>query len=196
MLDTIAQQKIRLRSELKPVRDALSSEYRAEASQQMAARLLPLLQATPFKCLAGYWPMASEADPRPVMMAVQEQGLKVGLPLVDRTDKPLTFRLWNGQEPPWQGPLGNLEPDPKDRRAAPDILLLPMLGFDRRGGRIGFGKGYYDRTLSELRGFKPIIAIGLAFAEQEVPEIPMEKHDQRLDWIVTQKAAIRLDTGF
>lgn len=197
MLDSIHQQKVRLRSELKPRRDAIDAAIRASHSQAITDRLLPLLEVTPLKCLAGYWPMASEVDPRPVMEAMQTAGLKVALPLVDRPDRSLGFRLWDGQEPPWRGPTGTLEPDPASRRAAPDVLLIPLLGFDRRGGRIGFGKGFYDRTLAELRGFKPIIAVGIAFAEQEVPEVPMERHDQKLDWIVTERAAIRLDqNGF
>lgn len=133
------------------------------------------------QCLAGYWPMRDEADPRPAMSAHRGP---VCLPVVTGPNRPLLFRLWRG-EPLQPGPWGTSHPSDSAPEIRPDLLIVPLAGFDLAGNRLGYGGGFYDRTLEMLREKGPVRAIGLAFACQELPNIPAEAFDQPLDLIVT-----------
>jgi len=136
--------------------------------------------------LAGYWPIRDEADPRPAMAAHQGQ---VVLPVVIARAQPLVFRLWQGQELV-PGPFGTAHPAESQPRRSPTVLIVPVAGFDRWGNRLGYGGGFYDRTLEMLRKKTKISAIGLAFSSQELPEIPTEATDQPLDLIVTDHGVL------
>lgn len=139
------------------------------------------------RVLSGYWPMRGEADPRPAM--ARHVG-PVCLPVVTGRAVPLLFRAWDGAalEP---GPFGTSHPPESAPPLTPAILIVPLAAFDRDGNRIGYGGGYYDRTLQLLRESGPVAAIGLAFATQELPRIPAEAFDQPLDVIVTDREIIR-----
>lgn len=137
--------------------------------------------------LSGYWPMRDEADPRAAMATHRGP---VCLPVVTGKAVPLVFRQWDGG-PLHPGPFGTSHPAETALTLTPHVLIVPLAGFDRAGNRIGYGGGYYDRTLELLRGMGPVAAIGLAFGVQELPAIPAEPFDQMLDVIVTDREIIR-----
>ena len=179
--------KASLRAEALSRRDALDLDNRLEWDAEITAHVLSL---PVWKGSAGpvsaYWPMRSEADPRPILEALHERGLPLCLPAI--VEKRMIFRRWAPYEPIVPGGFGTLVPTPDQPEVKPAILLVPLAAFDRRGYRIGYGKGYYDRALSELG---PTISIGIGYAAQEVEAVPDEPHDQRLDWIVTERETLR-----
>ena len=166
-------------------RDALSGEQRAAAAQAIALRGLPIEIMTG-TVVAGYSPIRSEIDPAPLMQELAAQGTRLALPVIAARDSPLKFRAWSPNDKLLRGPLGILEPSPDAAEIVPDIVLVPLAAFDRLGHRIGYGAGHYDRTLARLRDSKKIIAIGLAFAVQEIEAIPALPHDVALDYVLTE----------
>jgi 5-formyltetrahydrofolate cyclo-ligase len=105
-------------------------------------------------------------------------------------DQPLTFRAWTPDAQLLRGQLGIMQPSPESAVVEPDILLVPLAAFDRAGHRIGYGAGHYDRSLVRLRASKPILAVGLAFAVQEIDAVPALAHDVRLDLVLTESGTI------
>ncbi len=136
--------------------------------------------------LSGYMPMRSEIDPLPVMRAHRGP---VCVPVVTGRGQPLVFHRWTAQMPMVEGAFKALIPA-RAEELVPKILLVPMLAFDRRGYRLGYGGGFYDRTLERLRASGPVLAIGFAHAAQEVEAVPTEPTDARLDVIVTGREVI------
>ncbi|MDD8021712.1 MAG: 5-formyltetrahydrofolate cyclo-ligase [Paracoccaceae bacterium] len=132
--------------------------------------------------LAGYMPMRSEIDPRAAMAAHPGP---VGVPVILGPGQPLIFRSWTPDAPMIEGAFGALIPE-TGAEITPRVLIVPLLAFDRRGYRLGYGGGFYDRTLEQLRAHGPVTAIGFAYAAQETPEVPTEPTDQPLDLIVTE----------
>jgi 5-formyltetrahydrofolate cyclo-ligase len=184
--------KADLRAEALQRRDALDAAFRAEASLRAGALALsmPELSGSP---VSGFWPIRSEIDPRPLLLALHARGQALALPAVVPPD--LVFRAWAPGEPLERKPFGLSEPSAEASRRPPRILLVPLAAFDRAGGRLGYGRGYYDRTLAALRAQGPAVAIGFAFAAQEVPEVPMGSGDERLDAVVTEEEVIRIPSG-
>nr|WP_252733525.1 5-formyltetrahydrofolate cyclo-ligase [Paracoccus marinaquae] len=167
---------------------ALAARARQGGDQQGIARnLTEVLAPHPGEVLSGYWPMRGEADPRPSMAA---HSGRICLPVVTGKAVPLVFRAWDGGalEP---GPFGTVHPPDSAALLTPRILIVPLAAFDRAGHRLGYGGGYYDRTLQLLRKSGPVTAVGLAFAAQELPGIPAEVFDQPLDLIVTDREIIQ-----
>lgn len=142
--------------------------------------------------LAGYWPMGTEMDVRPALVALDRIGVVISLPEVAAKDRPLRFRAWRPDEPLVEGDHGTFHPLNEAPLMRPDVVLVPMLAFDRRGYRVGWGGGYYDRTLELLRKTGNCTAIGVAYSGQEVDEVPTDAYDQRLDWIITELEAIEI----
>ena len=142
--------------------------------------------------LAAYWPMASEMDVRPALVALDRIGVLMTLPEVAEKDRPLRFRAWTPDEALIEGDHGTFHPLHTAPLMRPDVVLVPMLAFDRKGYRIGWGGGYYDRTLELLRKTGECIAVGVAYSAQEVDEVPTDAYDQRLDWIITEQEAIEI----
>jgi len=151
----------------------------------VAARAFPVVLA-PGQIVAGYSPIRSEFDPGPLMHALARHGVHLALPVVIARDQPLLFRSWSAGEPLARGQLGILEPPAEAPVVVPDILLVPLAAFDRLGHRIGYGAGHYDRTLAQLREWKAITAIGVAFAAQQVEAVPALLHDVALDYVLTE----------
>lgn len=166
---------------------ALAARARGGDQGALTRNLTDALAPHGGKVLSGYWPMRGEADPRPAMSAHDGP---LCLPVVPGKAMPLLFRLWQG-DALVPGPFGTLHPADSQPLVTPQVLIVPLAGFDRRGNRIGYGGGYYDRTLQMLRETGPATAIGLAFAVQELPDIPAEPFDQPLDLIVTDAGIIR-----
>lgn len=143
--------------------------------------------------VSGYHPIGSELDPRPLLAMLRGLGHEIALPVVTGRDAPLIFRVWHEGDAMLEGPFGVREPLPVAPEVTPDILLVPLLAFDRRGFRLGYGGGFYDRTLALLRRHGTPLAIGIAFAAQEVDRVPVAEYDQPLNWIVTEREVI--ETG-
>ena len=139
--------------------------------------------------------MNSEFDPRPLMHKLAAAGARLVLPVVIGRGKPLVMRRWDFGEPLVASSFGILEPRPEAPAADPDVLLVPLLAFDRSGHRIGYGAGYYDLSITLLRARKSIVAIGLAFAVQEIPTVPATPRDARLDLVLTEREVIDLRNG-
>jgi len=185
---TVHHSKGDLRKLALDARDAMEPVARAAASQKLAARGLPF-EIAPGIVVSGYSPIRNELDPAPLMRKLAAQGGKLALPAVLGRGKSLVFRAWVPGDRLMLGPLGILEPSPAAAELAPDIMLVPCAAFDRLGHRIGYGAGHYDFTLSHLRKVKPVTAIGLAFAAQEIKAVPALAHDVALDYVLTEKKA-------
>jgi 5-formyltetrahydrofolate cyclo-ligase len=140
--------------------------------------------------VSGFVPLKSEINPLPLLRKLAEAGARLALPVVAGKGKPLIMRAWAFGDPLASGVWGIREPPPEAPEVAPDILLVPLLAFDRRGHRIGYGAGYYDMTIAGLRAQKKITAVGIAFAAQEVPAVPNTPRDERLDLVLTERGMI------
>jgi len=184
--ESLARMKAQLRLEARATRSAARTEGAADA---LAARFpAALIGPSP---VAAYWPLGGELDPLPLVQRLRGEGISIALPrMLDRV-RPPQFLNW--------APMGDLAPDafgvmapaPGAREVTPAIILTPLLAFDRTGARLGQGGGHYDRILAELKP-KGVIAVGLAYAVQEIPVAPMGEFDVRLDWIVTEREAIQI----
>jgi 5-formyltetrahydrofolate cyclo-ligase len=174
-------------------RDALPALTRAAAAEAIAARPLPVTVA-PGTIVSGYSPMRSEINPVPLMRAFAGAGTVLALPVVVGRGKPLTMRSWGFGQPLVSGVWGIREPSADSPEIDPDVLIVPLAAFDRAGHRIGYGAGYYDMTITRLRTIKPVTAIGLAFAAQEILHVPATGRDARLDLVLTEREVIDFRT--
>jgi 5-formyltetrahydrofolate cyclo-ligase len=136
--------------------------------------------------VSGFWPLDGEIDIRPLLLALHTRGHPIVLPVTPKRGLPLSFRLWQPGDTLVAERFGTLRPSGAER--SPEFLLAPLLAFDRHGGRLGYGAGYYDRTLPLL---VPHFALGCAFAAQEVAQVPMGPSDARLDAVATERELIR-----
>lgn len=140
--------------------------------------------------VAGYWPLGTEIDPRPLMAALAARGAALALPFVETREGGCIFRRWRAGDVLKPDAFGMLSPTAEAQTVTPVLVLTPLLSFDRRGGRLGQGGGHYDRIFAALKP-RGVTAVGLAFAAQEVPRVPSGTLDAKLDWVVTEKEAIR-----
>ena len=186
-----ATTKTELRRQALARRDALPAAERQQAAETIAARAFPVAIA-PGVIVAGFMPMKSEINPLPLLRALADAGARLALPVVAGRGKPLIMRAWGIGEPLGAGVWGIREPEPAAPEVAPDILIVPLLAFDRAGQRVGYGAGYYDRTIAALRARQPVLAIGLAFAAQEIAAVPATPHDAPLDLVLTEREVIDL----
>lgn len=186
--DPAAAAKAALRRRARAARARAHAARGAEASAEACAHLLEALRPHAGHPVSGYWPIRTEVDPRPAMGALAALG-PVALPVVVGA-APLAFRRWRPGDPLVPGAFGAPIPE-ADERLTPRVLIVPLLAFTRAGGRLGYGGGHYDRTLAAARARGPVLAVGLAFAAQEVEAIPLEPTDQPLDMVVTEAGAIR-----
>ena len=170
-------------------RDALPAAERQAAADAIAARPFPLA-IKPGVIVSGFMPLKSEINPLPLMRKLAAAGARLALPVVAGRGQPLIMRAYAFGEPLIAGVWGIREPAADAPEVEPDILLVPLLAFDRKGNRIGYGAGYYDLTVNRLRGRKAVVAVGLAYAVQEVPEVPATARDARLDLVLTEREAI------
>jgi 5-formyltetrahydrofolate cyclo-ligase len=137
--------------------------------------------------VSGFSPMKTEINPIPLMRKLADAGVQLALPAIAGRGKPLIMRAWNFGDPFKAGQWGIREPVAEAPEIAPDILIVPLAAFDRSGHRIGYGAGYYDMTINALRAKKPVTAIGIAFATQEIPHVPATERDARLDLVLTER---------
>jgi 5-formyltetrahydrofolate cyclo-ligase len=181
----VANAKMKLRKAARSQR-----ERAAAACPDFAARIAAFaddLDLPPHAIVAGYAPFRGEADPHLLMAELEKRGAILALPRVAAKDAPLVFHRWDISVPLLQSALGILEPHANGPVVVPDMLLVPLLAFDARGHRLGYGGGFYDRTLAALRASSSgVRAIGIAYAGQEIPQIARGAHDQRLDALITE----------
>jgi 5-formyltetrahydrofolate cyclo-ligase len=188
---TLTETKQQLRETVRARRRAAHDAGAAAAAQALVEAFERCVSVPSGAVVAGYWPAGSELDVRPLLAWLQARGHRLVLPVVALRDAPLIFRVWQPGDPVVRG-NGACVPVEGAKRLDPDLLLVPLLGFDRSGARLGQGAGYYDRTLPVLRAAKPIRAIGVGYAVQELPSIPTGPYDQRLDAVLTEVGLIEI----
>jgi 5-formyltetrahydrofolate cyclo-ligase len=174
-------------------RDALPPDERMAAALAVAEQGLPV-EVMPGIIVSGFSPLKSEISPLPLLRRLADAGASLALPVVAGRGKPLIMRAWSFGAPLVSGVWGIREPPADALELFPDILIVPLLAFDRSGHRIGYGAGYYDLTVSRLRTMKPVMAIGIAFAAQEIAAVPATPRDARLDLVLTERGAIDFRT--
>lgn len=185
----IVAAKRRLRAEMIERRKRLATPPAGAALARQVTTLGPFAAGA---AVAGFYPMPPEIDVLPSLIAFAGAGYTVSLPVVVGRKQPLIFRSWVPGAALARGVLGIPYPPEGNPEVEPSILLVPLLAFDRRGHRLGYGGGYYDRTLSDLREKGPVFAIGVGYAFQEVDEVPADSIDQRVDAIATDAGAERI----
>jgi 5-formyltetrahydrofolate cyclo-ligase len=185
----ISEQKSTLRASALATRDAMPAAERQTAAETIAARGLPV-DITQGAIVSGFMPMKTEINPLPLLRKIAGQGAQLALPCIAGRGKPLIMRAWKIGDTFKEGQWGIREPLPDAPEVAPDIVIVPLACFDRAGHRIGYGAGYYDMTLAALRARKNIVAIGVAFAAQEIARVPATERDERLDFVLTEKEII------
>ncbi len=182
--DDIVERKRALRAAALARRDALAPDFRISAAKAVAARGLPfrIYRNTVF---SAYEPMRSEFDPRPLLAKIIAAGSRIVLPAI--VESRIVFRLHEPGNRLVAGTFGTSEPPADARELKPDILLVPLLAFDAKGDRLGYGKGYYDDAIARMRSERRVGVVGLAFEAQRVDEVPLTERDQRLDLILTEQ---------
>ncbi len=182
--------KKRLRAKAKAHRaDAAAStpEAARELVKQFPDEIWPKLHSI----VAGYRPIGSEIDPTPLLETFHCEQARIALPCVEAEGAPLKFRAFSPGDELETGAFGVEAPKASASVLVPALVLVPLLAFDRAGRRLGYGGGYYDRTLDALRAAGSVTVVGVGYGAQEVSKVPADKHDQRLDWIITEVEAIR-----
>jgi 5-formyltetrahydrofolate cyclo-ligase len=187
----IDQLKADLRKTAFARRDSLPADERQAAAEAIAARPFPL-PISPGVIVSGFSPLKTEINPLPLLRKLAAAGATLALPVVAGRGKPLVMRSYTFGQPLNEGVWGIREPKDDAPEVDPDILIVPLAAFDRRGNRIGYGAGYYDMTIKRLRSIKPVVAVGIAYAAQEVPEVPTTDRDERLDLVLTERDVIDL----
>lgn len=189
--DPISVAKAELRREMIAKREAFPVADRVAAAEAVARRGLPVMVPAG-AIVSGYSPLKSEISPVPLMRLVADAGAKLALPVVVARGRPLIMRAWAFGEPLGSGQWGIREPKAEAPEVFPDFLIVPLAAFDREGYRLGYGAGYYDMTIARLRGMKAVVTMGIAFAAQEVKTVPRTSHDEKLDFILTEREVIEL----
>jgi 5-formyltetrahydrofolate cyclo-ligase len=180
----VENEKAELRRKAHQARAALSDDFRAEAAGAVADHFFQHIAFSQDDVVAGYWRIRDELDCQPILVRLMVGEQRVALPVVLGAEQPLDLRLWEPDAPLYEAGFGTLAPSDLAPRVVPDLVLMPLLGFDASGTRLGYGGGYYDRTLASL-AIKPLL-VGLAFGIQELPSIPRQAHDLPLDAVVTE----------
>jgi 5-formyltetrahydrofolate cyclo-ligase len=176
-------------------RDLVTQREAHDAAAAMCASALALVEKLSASgsapVVSVYWPIRSELNTRPLIETLCKRGFRVALPILVAVKRPLLFRAFEPGDELAKGPFGLSEPSSDKAALEPDIIFAPLAAFDRKGYRLGYGGGLYDATLNALRAKHPVTAIGVAYAVQEADSIPIEDHDQKLDFIVTERETIR-----
>lgn len=180
----IEETKAALRTEAHKRRAQLHPSLRLDAANDAVAHFLGHLPPGRGEVVAAYWPIRDELDIKHLIVSLMDAGQPVALPVVLGDEEPLELRLWQEGAPLYEAGFGTLAPEHGAPRVEPDVILMPLLGFDRHGTRLGYGGGYYDRTLAHLAR-RPRL-VGFAFSRQEIDHIPRDAHDVPLDAVVTE----------
>ena len=185
MVDALIEEtKAALRIRARTARAGLDQDDRTDAASAVARHFFDGISLDPAQVVAAYWRIRDEIDCQPILVRLMDSNQKVVLPVVLGPDRPLDLRVWEQGTSLFEAGFGTLAPSELAPRAEPDVIIMPLLGFDKHGTRLGYGGGYYDRTLARLSK-KPML-VGLAFSAQEFDHIPREPHDVPLDAVVTE----------
>lgn len=163
----------------------------AAAGAALARHGLDFLALAPATIISGFSAIRDEIDPAGLLHRLAAEGHPLALPVLQGRGKPLVFRAWTPGDATSSGQWGIAEPLPDKPVLEPDVVLVPLLAFDARGYRLGYGGGYYDRTLARLRVLKPAVAVGIGYDELKVDAVPHLDYDQRLDWVLTPSGPLR-----
>jgi 5-formyltetrahydrofolate cyclo-ligase len=188
--DTI-QLKAALRAHAVNHRTSLHDKLAEMAALRLLSHPFPVKPHPGFSCVSAFHPYGNEIDTRQLLGKLAGEGWTTCLPVVVAKRQPLIFRRWLPGEPMEIGVMKIAVPLVSAPVVEPDVLLVPLLAFDKAGYRLGYGGGFYDATLAKLRAKKPIIAIGVAYTDQEVADVPHEAHDMKLDYIMTEKGIVK-----
>lgn len=185
-LTSLEAHKRAARSACLKARAELHEKHKLEAPLALARTGLDFTGLKPPLVVSGFHPFKSEIDVLPLLARLTSEGWATALPIVKAERQPLIFRQWAPGEPTVPGVWGIPMPAEDAPEVEPDVLLVPLLGFDRWGYRLGYGGGFYDRTLAHLRQKKQVTAIGIGYAGQEMSFVPRGGMDQRLDYVLTE----------
>ncbi len=192
---SLNDEKQELRQAAKEKRHAAAGAAGPAAAEKMAANYFlaaPRFGPPETSAISGYWPMADELDVRPLLERLDREGRTLALPVVVAKGEPLIFRRWRPGMALDEGGFGTRHPGPEAPELTPEILLVPLLAFDGRGHRLGWGGGFYDRTLARLRARGPIVAVGVAFHGQQMDYIPDTAGDEPVDWVITEEDVLEI----
>jgi 5-formyltetrahydrofolate cyclo-ligase len=188
---SLAETKRLARSKATLIRNDVHETAKAGAGAALAARGLPIARNAGTAIISAFHSFDTEISTFELFDKLVADGWTTALPVVIAKNTPLVFRKWAPGDALVLGRWNIKVPPEAVPEVLPDVLLVPLLAFDRRGFRLGYGGGFYDRTLEKLRASKKVTAIGIAYAGQEVDAVPYEEFDQRLDWIMTEKETFK-----
>lgn len=183
-----AHTKSALRRKALDKRSALGTKEREKAADEASKHFLQDSSLEGKQTIAAYWPIKNEIDPLPLLQRLEERGHKICLPVVTGKNQPLIFRLWQRGDSLFPAGFDMMVPGDNVKTTIPDLIILPLVAFDKTGTRLGYGGGYYDRTIGAMK--KSPTLTGFAFSVQELDNIERERHDVPLDIIVTEKGRI------
>ncbi len=187
----LLEERRRMRESMRARRRRMAREDDAPGAEGLRRQGVALLEKLGGVVVAGYVPVRGEADVMPLLEALAARGRVLALPVVRGADEALLFRRWRPGEELREGAHGIPAPGAEAPVVEPDIVLAPLVAFDRAGARLGQGGGHYDRTLRRMRARRPVVAVGCALSWQEVPRIATLRTDERLDWVITERETIR-----
>lgn len=186
---SITDDKAALRREMMASRDALGPTERKLSALGIATVGLPEGIADKPCIVSSYWAIGAELDMTALGRRLGAEGHQVCLPCIQGKAEPMLFRLWKHGDQMRERKWGIMEPVDAASAVDPDIMLVPLLAWDANGYRLGYGGGYYDRTIQALRRRKPVVVVGVAYDEQKVDAVPRLDYDERLDWMLTPSGA-------
>ena len=187
MNDTALFSKAALRQDLLQKRMEISPAARLKAAEAMCEAFFEHVSISAGMIVAGYWPIRNEIDDIILLRRLLQKGTYCALPCIEKQNKPLVFRPWNESTLMTVGNFSIPEPTGGGAALTPDIVIVPMAAFDMQRHRLGYGAGYYDRTLAQLKAERNILAVGVAYDTQVLPRLPIEENDVRMDMIITDK---------
>ena len=188
---SLAEIKRLARSKATLTRIDVHETAKAGAGAALAARGLPVARNSQNSVISAFHSFDTEISTFELFDKLVAEGWTTALPVVVAKNTPLVFRQWAPGDALVLGRWNIKVPPEEAPEVLPDVLLVPLLAFDRKGFRLGYGGGFYDRTLEKLRALKKVTAIGIAYAGQEVDTVPHDEFDQRLDWIMTEKETFK-----
>jgi len=168
-----------------------AAEACADAGPRLAERFVKDIPLPEMAAISGFWPMDEEIDTLPLLTALHEAGHRLCLPVLRGPGQTLLFRAWAPRDDLVPAGFGTREPAAGQAELVPEVLIVPLLAFDRDGFRLGYGGGFYDRTLQDLRSGGGALAVGVGYAGQLCEAVPRDVFDQRLDWVVTERDSIQ-----
>ena len=186
-----SKSKLNLRKKFFELRKNISSEHALFASQKIANKAEEIVKIFKPKVIAGFYPFKHEVNTLPLLGKLFSLGCKLCIPITPTNNKPLKFKEWHPKQVLQKGRFGILEPPKTSRTIQPDLLLVPLLAYDKFGNRLGYGGGFYDRYIEKIEKIKKVIKIGLAFSFQKIKDIPLNQYDKKLDFIITEKEILR-----